>query len=75
LFWIIDSISKTDLFRYFLIQTVRHYLTSTEVPVLPWRYDAEMGAANSLHATAYYGEYNERFNFIAMFLLSMPFEL
>jgi len=26
--------------------------TSTQVAVLPWRYDAEMGAANSLHASA-----------------------
>jgi len=27
-------------------------LTSTQVAVLPWRYDAEMGTANSLHASA-----------------------
>jgi len=26
-----------------------------------WRYDAEMGTANSLHASAQYGEYNKRF--------------
>jgi len=26
--------------------------TSTNVAVLPWRYDAEMGSANSLHASA-----------------------
>jgi len=26
--------------------------TSTQVTVLPWRYDAEMGIANSLHASA-----------------------
>ena len=26
--------------------------------------DAEMGPANSLHAMAYYSEYNERFDFI-----------
>jgi len=25
---------------------------STQVAVLPWRYDAEMGTANSLHASA-----------------------
>ena len=25
--------------------------------------DAEMGPANSLHASAYYSEYNERFDF------------
>jgi len=24
--------------------------TSTQVAVLPWRYDADMGTANSLHA-------------------------
>jgi len=27
-------------------------LTSTKVAVLPWRYNAEMGPANSLHASA-----------------------
>jgi len=27
--------------------------TSTQVAVLPWRYDAEMGTANSLYASAY----------------------
>jgi len=26
--------------------------TSTQMAVLPWRYDAEMGTANSLHALA-----------------------
>jgi len=26
--------------------------TSTQITVLPWRYDAEMGTANSLHASA-----------------------
>jgi len=26
--------------------------TSTQVAVLPWRYDAEMGTANSLHTSA-----------------------
>jgi len=26
--------------------------TSTQVVVLPWRYDAEMGTANLLHASA-----------------------
>jgi len=31
--------------------------------VLPWRYDAEMGIDNSLHASAYYGEYNKTFGF------------
>jgi len=37
--------------------------TSIQVAVLPWRYDAEMGTANSLHASAKFGEYNERFGF------------
>jgi len=27
--------------------------TSTQVAVLPWRFDAEMGTANSLHALVY----------------------
>ena len=30
--------------------------------VLPGLNDAEMGPANSLHASAYYREYNERFD-------------
>ena len=30
--------------------------------VLPGRNDAEMGPANSLHASAHYSEYNERFD-------------
>jgi len=42
--------------------------------VLPWRYDVEMGTVNSLHASAYYGEYNERFgnqtfHYIGLFIL------
>ena len=32
--------------------------------VLPGRKDAEMGPANSLQASAFYGEYNERFDLI-----------
>jgi len=32
-------------------------LLSTQVAVLPKRYDAEMGTVNSLHALAKYGEY------------------
>jgi len=35
-----------------------------QVVVLPWRSDAEMGTANSLHASAYYGEYNERLGLV-----------
>jgi len=30
--------------------------TSTQVAVLPWRYYAEMGTANSLHTSAQYDE-------------------
>jgi len=34
------------------LQTVRHrFTTSTQVAVLPWRYGAEMGTANSLVVT------------------------
>ena len=32
--------------------------------VLPVSNDAEMGPANSLHASAYYSKYNERFDLI-----------
>jgi len=35
--------------------------TSTQVAVLPWRYDAEMSTANSLHALAYNTTSTERF--------------
>jgi len=34
--------------------------TSTQVAVLSWRYDVEIGTANSLHASAYYGEYKDK---------------
>jgi len=34
--------------------------TSTQVAVLPWRYDAEMGKANSLHPSTMKRLYNER---------------
>jgi len=37
--------------------------TSTQIALLPWRYDVEMGTANSLHASAYYVKYIERFGF------------
>jgi len=36
---------------YIALQTVRHRFTSTQAAVLPWRYDAELGTANSLHAS------------------------
>ena len=32
--------------------------------MLPGRNDADMGPANSLHASVYYSEYNERFDWI-----------
>ena len=32
--------------------------------VLPGRRDAEMGPANSLHTSAYYSKFNERFDLI-----------
>ena len=35
---------------------------SSKGAVLPGRNDAEMGPANSLHASAYYSEYNEIFD-------------
>jgi len=35
----------------------------TQVAMLPWRYNAEMGTAHPLHASAQYGEYNKRFGF------------
>ena len=37
---------------------------SSKGAVLPGRNDAEMSPANSLHASAYYIEYNERFDLI-----------
>ena len=41
----------------------RHHCNiSLKGAVLPGRNDAEMGSANSLHASAYYSEYNERFD-------------
>jgi len=49
---------------YTALQTDRHCSTSAQVAVLPWRYIAEIGAASSFHASAYYGEYNERFGFV-----------
>jgi len=38
-----------------LVTGCKHFVkasTSTKVAVFPWRYDAEMGTANSLHASA-----------------------
>ena len=54
-----------------VLSTARHRCdSSSEGAVLPWRNDAEMGPANSLHASTYYSEYNERFDLL--FLLSSP---
>jgi len=41
--------------------------TSTQVTMLPWRYDAEMGTAKLLLASEYYGEYNERYGSLVRF--------
>ena len=38
---------------------------SSRGAVLPGRNDAEMDPANSLHASAYYSEYTERFDLIS----------
>ena len=48
-----------------VLPTVRHRcnISSKEV-VLPGRNDAEMGPANSLHASAYYCEFNKRFDIV-----------
>ena len=46
-----------------VLPTARHRCDiSWNGAVLPGRNDAEMGPANSLHASAYYSEYNERFD-------------
>ena len=37
--------------------------------------DAKMGLANSLHASAYYNEYNERFDLIFYFDFSIEIDL
>jgi len=37
--------------------------TSTQVAMLSWHYDAEMGTSNSLQALLYFGKYNKRFVF------------
>ena len=41
---------------------------SSKGAVQPERSDAEMGPANSLHASAYYSQDNERFNLIQKYL-------
>ena len=48
-----------------VLPTTRHRCNiSSKGAVLPGRNDPEMGSANSLHASAYYSEYNERFDLI-----------
>ena len=45
--------------------TARHRCDiSSKVAVLPGHNDAEMGPANSLHASAYYSDYNQKFDLI-----------
>ena len=55
--------------------TTRHRCdVSSKGAVLPGFYVAEMGPANSLHASAYYSAYNERFDVIilnAIFYLNL----
>ena len=46
-----------------LLPTARHRCgISLKGAVLPERYDAEMGPANSLHVSAQYSKHNERFD-------------
>ena len=46
-----------------VLPTARHRCDiSSKEAVLPGRNDAEMGPANSLHASAYYSKYNKRFD-------------
>ena len=50
-----------------VLPTARHRCDiSSNGAVLPGRNDAEMGPTNSLHASAYYSEFNERFDLITM---------
>ena len=52
---------KSDI----VLPTARHRCDiSSKGAVLPGRNDAEMGPANSLHASAYDSEYTERFDLI-----------
>ena len=51
-----------------LLPTARHRCDiSSKEAVLLGRNDAEMGPTNSLHASEYYSEYNERFGLICKF--------
>jgi len=44
--------SQRPVKSYTALQTVCHRFNIYAVAVLPWRYDAEMGTGNSLHASA-----------------------
>ena len=57
---------------YTVLPTARHRCgISSKGAVLPGRNDAEMGPANSLHASAYYSEYNERFDLMFCTILTI----
>ena len=47
-----------------VLPTVRYRSDISKEAMLPGRNDAEMGPANSLHASVYYSEYIERFDFL-----------
>ena len=52
---------------YTELPTARHRCDfSLKEAVLPGRNDTEMAPANYLHASAYYSEYNERFDLVVM---------
>ena len=58
-----------------MLPTARHRCDiSSKEAVLPRRNDAETGPANSLHASAYYSEYNERFDLIwfSVIIIKIP---
>jgi len=55
--------SKDRPKSYKALQAVHHRFNIYADSCFAWRYDAEMGTANSLHVSAYYSEYNERFGF------------
>ena len=58
---------------YTVLPTARHCSNiSSKGAVLRGRNDAETGLANSLHASAYYSEYNERFEFDLIWYSSVP---
>jgi len=45
------SLNPRPVKSYPALQTVRHRFNNYQAAVLPWRYDAEMGIANSLHTS------------------------